>query len=114
MTVSTWAAPTGFAVNVSAPKRAGWRIGWRGRSWTDADIRGEHLAFVALMTGDDSWRMLEVAEVHPEAGPVRLMCLIAALVAVDDAVSDEEQLAAIIRDVRATPVAELLGALSID
>jgi hypothetical protein len=42
------------------------------------------------------------------------MCLIAALVAVDDAVSDEEQLAAIIRDVRATPVAELLGALSID
>jgi hypothetical protein len=113
VTGAGWAAPTGSPVDV-ASVRGGWRIGWRGRVWTDADIRGEHLAFVALLTGDDSWRMLDVADVRPEVGPVRLMCLIAALVAVDDAVSDETELAEIIVRVRATPVAELLDALSVD
>ena len=108
--------PAGPAVDLPPPGRT-WRIEWRGRTWRESDLKGSHLAFVALLNGTDDWQMLDVADLNPTVGPVRLMNLIAAFMAVEqgaDAAEDETVLVRIIREVGEAPAAELLDAVRFD
>lgn len=106
------APPDPATIDRRLPEPGSWRITWRGRVWHESDITGEHLALIALITGEDDWRALDLAEIDPKRGPYRLMLMITALVAVADRADDERKLARIIRDVREATVAELLDALT--
>lgn len=68
-----------------------WTIRWRGSEWTDADLTGQHLATLALISGDDRFEDLSITEAevraYPSEGYMRLMNMLCALVAVD--VSDD-------------------------
>lgn len=64
-----------------------WRITWDGKSWTDDDLTGQHLATLALISGDDRFEDLAITEdevrTYPGQGYMRLLNMLSALVAVD-------------------------------
>lgn len=96
-----------------------WRITWRGSSWGESDLKGKHLAVLALMTGRDDWDALEI---DPRNGHQRLMMMISALVTVDRTegtdIEDPEviatQLAESMSEVSEAPAEEILAALTQD
>ena len=98
---------------------APWRITWRGQSWAESDLTGQHLAVLALITGRDDYDMLEISPVN---GHQRLMMLIAACVTVDrtmgaDPESPDEiatTVAESVDEVSKASVDEILGALTFD
>lgn len=102
--------------DVLAPPTGRWRIEWGGRSWSEDDLTGAHLAFVALLNGVDDWQALDVANLNPAIGPVRLMNLLAAFIAVEagEAMDDPVALTQVIRAVGEIPAAALLAALRFD
>lgn len=105
--------PTGPRVEQAEPGPQ-WRIEWRGRVWRESDLKGAHLAFVALLNGNDDWQMLDVRDLNPAVGPVRLMSLISAFMAVEQGVElaeDDLALVRIIREVGEASAAELLDAV---
>lgn len=71
-----------------------WRITWRGKSWTDADVTGAHMAAIVGVTGDKTWAGLD-----PWRGPEALMGYLIALTGRAD-------------EVMAAKAEEIVGALT--
>lgn len=93
-----------------------WRITWQGKSWTDADLTGQHLAALALISGDDRFESLQVSEdeirAYPALGHQRLMNMLGALVAVDIAEAfngDADELAAALAEISEAKADVILG-----
>lgn len=64
----------------------GWTIRWQGHTWTDQDVTVEHLATLAIISGDDSFGSLEltpdVIKDYPGEGYMRLVFMLSALAGV--------------------------------
>lgn len=58
---------------------ADWKITWNGRSWTEDDLTGTHVALIVTVQESDSWAML-----NPLAGPLHLIGVLAAFIALAD------------------------------
>lgn len=103
--------PTGAPVG--APSSA-WALFWRGRAYNESDLTGQHLAFLALLTGSDDYEALDI---NPLAGHQRLMQMLTAFVCVertagiDDPAMAGDEMAAAIQEVAKASVDEILGAL---
>lgn len=99
-----------------------WTIRWRGSEWTDADLTGQHLATLALISGDDRFEDLSIPEselrAYPSLGYMRLMNLLCALVAVEacDGIDDpdvaQEAVARALSVIQSASADEILGAVS--
>lgn len=105
-------APGATPVDLPAPHR--WRIEWRGNTYLETDLRGEHLAVLGLLHGDDNWENLDITAHDPLKGPVRLMMMIVAFHAVAHQMSDAAGVASIVADVSSSPAEEILAALHFD
>lgn len=99
-----------FAPPTTAPVLRSWRLEWRGKTYRESDLRGSHLAAVALITGDD-WRNLDIES--PVEGPVRLMTILTAFLIVESDGSTEA-VAAAMQSVRDAPAIELASALRLE
>jgi len=98
-----------------------WQIEWRGRTWTDDDLTGQHLATLALISGDDRFESLQLTPdevvAYPTEGYMRLMFMVSALAAVDACNSlddDDEAQAATVRTLAAVQAAtadEIIGCI---
>lgn len=64
------------AADTQAPK---WQLTWSGKTWSEDDLTGAHLAVLVLIHGQDDWGV-----VSPTAGPVRLMAVLATFIAISD------------------------------
>lgn len=80
-----------------------WRIAWRGKTWAEADLTVAHLAAIVETQGDDRWEFI-----NPFGGPLRLLGVLASLIAVDA----QRPVAEVLAELRYAPAAELLAALS--
>ena len=101
-----------------------WRISWRGRSWTDNDLTGQHLAVLSILRTDDDWRALDIPGAFAEAkasvadGYMRLVNMLIALISVDRAPegTDDAQAAKAtteaIAEVTRAAASEIVGAIS--
>lgn len=110
------APPVGPPTDLPAPSTAanhpGWSIVWRGKTWHESDLRGQHLSVMALLQGRDDFDMLDM---HPGAGFYRLMSMITVFAAVDasdDAAPDEvdQKMALAIAEVADASAEKILGA----
>lgn len=111
--MTTLAAPRpDTLVDLPAPRR--WVITWEGQRFTEQDVTGEHLAYIALLTGVDSWEHIALDELDPSIGPLRLMWLITAFVAVRDEIIDSEPLGELIQSTRALSAEQLLDCLTFE
>lgn len=99
------------------PRPGAWSIQWRGNTYGEADVTGQHLAVLALIAGTDDFESLDI---DPRHGHQRLMMMIAAVAAVASvealgADADEgavaDQVAKAVAEVSAASVDEILGAL---
>ena len=94
-----------------------WTINWRGKTYEESDLKGKHLAVLALINGRDDFNQLEI---QPGNGHQRLMQLITAFAVIDAAASasidDPEQLALQVaqslNEVSEATVDEIFGALT--
>lgn len=103
---------------------AQWRITWGDRSWTEDDLTGQHLATLSLISGDDRFENLLITEdevrSYPTEGYMRLMFMLATLLAVDAAneLNDADEatgaVATSLQTVQQASADEILGALSFD
>ena len=63
-----------------------WTIRWAGHEWTPNDLTGQHLAALAIISGDDSFGSLELTPDtmigYPAQGYMRLMFMLSALAGV--------------------------------
>lgn len=100
-----------------------WTITWGDTSWTDDDLTGQHLATLALISGDDRFEDLSITAdeiaVYPGEGFMRLMNLIAALVAVEvsgDLDDDAAQaaVAVALAEIRDASADTILGSVRFD
>lgn len=100
---------------VDLPRPGAWTIRWRGSRWTDADVTGQHLATLALLSGSDDFDSLDP---DPRHGHQRLMQMIMALVCVQRAENGTEvedvthTLAVALDEVAKASADEILGALA--
>lgn len=103
--------PSGSPLAVAA---AGWALFWRGRAFSESDLTGQHLAFLALLTGSDEYEALDI---NPLAGHQRLMQMLTAFVCVertaglDDPAKAGDEMAAAIKEIAEASADEILGAL---
>lgn len=93
-----------------------WRIVWRGRTFCEVDLTGQHLSTLALLTGTDSYDSLDL---DPRHGHQRLMQMICAFVAVESAETAEPdevpgRMATAIEQVSKASADEILAALRFD
>jgi hypothetical protein len=102
-------APDAEATPLPHPRR--WRIEWHGRTYLETDLTGAHLGVLGLVNGADDWRNLDVSTIDPTAGPVRLMMMIVAFEAVERGAPDATSAAAIVAEVAATRVEDILASL---
>ena len=79
-TTMAWAPP-------ASPNLPAWTITWRGHSWADTDVTVEHLAALAVISGDDSFGSLNLNPVvirdYPGEGYMRLVFMLSALAVVE-------------------------------
>ncbi|MEM9516041.1 MAG: hypothetical protein AAGA42_14410 [Actinomycetota bacterium] len=107
-------APPSGATTTDADPEWGWRITWKGRSWTDQDLTGQHLSVLSLIVGSDEYELLDM---DPRQGHQRLMNMIAALQVVAHSVDVDEVdalagvLAKAINEIRETSAVEILGSI---
>lgn len=102
---------------VDLPAPGGWSIEWRGRTFHESELTGQHLATLALLTGSDDFAALDV---DPRHGHQRLMSVLMAFLTVAAArevgPEDGDVLAGVIAqaidEVSSASVDELLGALT--
>lgn len=98
-----------------------WTISWEGRTWTDDDLTGQHLGTLAIISGDDRFQSLQIDEPtmreYPKEGYMRLMNMLATLIAVD-AVTDDmddtraaEALAQALKSVQQAKADDILDAV---
>lgn len=114
----TTLAPPNPETLVDVPRPGSWAIEWRGRTVTEADISGQHLSVLSMISGTDDFASLDV---DPRHGHQRLMLMIAAIDVVaavnemGDDVSDEDAVAnvvaASVAAVSKASADEILGAL---
>lgn len=100
----------------------GWTISWRGRSWTDRDLTGQHLATLAILSGDDRFADLSITEAeiveYPRLGYMRLMNLLGALVSVavtdgiDDPSEAQDAMTKSLTEIQSASADEILGSVS--
>ncbi len=104
---------------VDLPRPGAWSLHWRGKTFHESHVTGQHLATLALLTGSDDYESLDV---DPRHGHQRLMQMLAACVCVDavrtSGVDDADQVAVImasaIDEVSKASADELLGSLRYD
>jgi hypothetical protein len=110
-------APPDQTTLVDAPQPTTWTIVWRGLTCGEADIVGQHLSVLSLISGTDDFAALDI---DPRGGHQRLMMMIATIVAVNEVgsledVTDDEAVAGVvataIASVSAAPAEEILGSL---
>lgn len=80
-----------------------WQITWGGTTWTESDLTVGHAAVICAAQGADDWSML-----NPFDGPVKLMGMVAALVAV----AEQRAVGEVLAELAPVPMAELMAALS--
>lgn len=80
-----------------------WQLAWQDKRWTEDDLKGRHLSLITVGTGSDTW------EISPTAGPVRLMAVLAAFIAIDEDRSYVE----VVAELQEASAIELVGSLSI-
>lgn len=81
-----------------------WRLTWGDASWTAEDLTARHLVLVAEARGVDDWLF------EPFRGPVRLIAVLAACIAVAEDVPLSVAAAAL----QTVPLSVLLSALSFE
>lgn len=104
---------------VDLPRPGAWSLYWRGRTFHESMLTGQHLATLALLTGSDDFADLNV---DPRQGHQRLMQMLAVVVCIDavkaSGVDDADQVALMMADaiseVSSASVDEILGALRYD
>lgn len=98
-----------------------WRITWRGSSWTEDDLTGQHLATLAIIAGDDAFDLLRLTPVeareYPRRGFMRLMYMVSALAVTEatDGLDDEDAqrvLVETLSEIQKAPAEEIVAALS--
>ena len=77
------------------PRPGEWSIQWRGNTYGEADVTGQHLAVLALIAGSDDFESLDIDPRHGDADE-------------DDIAG---QVAHAVAEVSAASVDEILGAL---
>lgn len=103
--------------SVDLPRPGAWSLHWRGRTFHESQVTGQHLATLALLTGSDDFEALDI---DPRHGHQRLMQMLMAFLTVEAAgdVADGDELAGVIAttidEVARASVDELLGALVYD
>lgn len=114
--MTTLQAPNPTTV-VDLPRPGAWSLHWRGRTFRESQLTGQHLATLALLTGSDDFAALDV---DPRHGHQRLMQMLMAFRTVEESagVEDEDALAAVvaatISEVSTASVDEILGSLRYD
>lgn len=101
---------------VGLPRPGAWSLHWRGRTFHESMLTGQHLATLALLTGSDDFEALDI---DPRHGHQRLMQMLTVFVCIDavrtSGVDDADQvalmMAAAIDEVSKASVDELLGSL---
>lgn len=72
---------------MSTTTKLDWTIEWHGHTWNDADLTGQHLATLALISGDDRFEDLSITEAevraYPSLGYMRLINMLSAFVVVE-------------------------------
>lgn len=104
------------ATAVDLPHPGAWSLHWRGLTFDESQLTGQHLATLALLTGTDDYESLDV---DPRHGHQRLMQLLTTVVAVhavrSSGTDDADQVALVMADainqVSSASVDEILGAL---
>jgi hypothetical protein len=81
-----------------------WTLTWGERAWTAEDLTGRHLALIAVGLGTDTW------DISPTTGPVHLLAVLGACLAVDEG----RELAEVMAELQQRPASELLAALSVE
>ena len=99
-----------------------WTIRWRGQTWTDRDLTGQHLATLALLSGDDRFEDLSITEAdlatYPGEGYMRLMNMIGAFVTVaatdgiDDPDDAHEAAVKALARIQRAPAEEILASIT--
>ena len=114
--MTTLEAPD-IATGVNLPRPGAWSLHWRGRVFREADLTGQHLSTLALLSGSDDYSALDL---DPRNGHQRLMQMLMAFLTVEASAktSDPDDLSRVIASmidvVAQAPVDELLGALRYD
>ena len=80
-----------------------WSLTWGKKTWTEADLTGQHLTLIVMGLGGDSW------DISPVTGPVRLQAVLAAFITVDTG----RDLTDVVQELNKAKALDLLGALSI-
>lgn len=75
-----------FAPPTGPPIARPWTVTFRGDTFTPADITVEHLRIVAELAGFDSWDWIDLDDIHPARGPLRLLALLVARRCVADGI----------------------------
>lgn len=116
------APPTGSSIDLPPPTPPtetavaspdGWAIVWRGHTYRESDLTGQHMSLLALISGTDDWETLDI---DPRHGYQRLMNVLVAFEAArvaegHDSDSVVEVLARAVAEVAAASADEILGAL---
>lgn len=81
-----------------------WKLSWGDKSWTEDDLTVGHVVLICQGLGEDTW------EFTPSAGPMKLLAVLAALIAVDQQMDLTEVMAVL----GALPAEQLVAALGVD
>jgi hypothetical protein len=82
-----------------------WRLTWGADSWTEDDLYGAHAAIITILSGKDSWDLLD-----PMQGPSTTMFILAAFIATTERRDPLE----IMGELGRSTAKQLLGAISFD
>ena len=82
---------------------ADWLITWGEKSWAETDLTVADAAAIVLARGIDDW------DFDPTKGPMRLLYVLAALVAVDEG----RPLRTVVAELMALPFATVFAALDV-
>lgn len=88
-----------------------WAIRWNGREWRRSDVTAEHLRIIAELTGVDSWTSIDLDDLHPAYGPLRVLALIVAFTCVDERVRGRTAVLRVVESFASVPADELLAAV---
>ena len=91
-----------------------WLIVWGEYALREVDATGEHLAFISLLNGRDSWAdfdLNDMAVADPGIGPGRLMSWIIAMVAVADGVQEVDDMARLVVAIRESSAEKIVSSL---
>lgn len=81
---------------------AGWQITWGKSQWTEDDLTGQHLMLIVTAQGADQWEQCD-----PTGGPVRLIGVLAALIAI----AESRPIEKVIVELALLPASVLVGCI---